>query len=281
MKSCWRLINSVCRDAPTNMAIDEAIFRGVLEGSVPPTLRLYGWEPHAFSIGYGQHPQSVLDVAACRQDGVGIVRRITGGGAILHGDEVTYSLAATKADFGLNDSISNSFKVICAFILHAYRQMGLKPSFAVETDSVKEKVPLGAAEAFCFAGKEKYDILIAGKKLGGNAQRREKAAIFQHGSIPLRFDAAGPLKYLLRKPSGLDERVCALGDALGRSVCVNEIKDILIASFSATFGVTLQGSALTPKEQQRAETLYDEKYARDEWTLYGNKHWRTEKAGMA
>lgn len=254
----WRLINTGYNDAYTNMAIDEAIFREYSFGRTSPVLRIYGWQPAAFSLGYFQDAQKVLDLAKCRQDNVLFVRRITGGSAIFHHRELTYSLVCAQEEFNLQESVLNSFKIITGFIINTYKKLGLNPEFAgtkIETSP------------FCFASQEKYDILIEGRKIGGNAQKRRKHIIFQHGSIPLKSDLQKAISYLKEKPKGLGKEVCSLEEALKREITFNELGDVLVDSFSRIFGFDLVKDGMSPEEEQLAESLKINKYASRQWNL--------------
>src|SRR5262244_4295590 len=99
----WRLLVTEPADGATNMAIDEALWRGRQAGTSPPTLRFFAWAPPTVSLGYGQPLDAHVDLAACRRFGVGIVRRLTGGSAIYHDGperELTYSVVAAADDIG-------------------------------------------------------------------------------------------------------------------------------------------------------------------------------------
>ncbi|MDD2310841.1 MAG: lipoate--protein ligase family protein [Desulfuromonadaceae bacterium] len=190
----WRLIDTSPLSGAENMAIDEALLRSFDPATSLPILRLYGWNPPALSLGRFQKAAEVLDLARCRADGVAIVRRVTGGGVIYHADELTYSLVCSPEQIPATGSIKDSFRVLTGFLLAFYRGLGLEPAYAA--DVVPEGSRLGERTAFCFAGRESFDIIAGGRKIGGNAQRRLKGIIFQHGSIPLRNRAATGLSYM-------------------------------------------------------------------------------------
>ena len=262
----WRLIDTGPCDGPTNMAIDEALLLNYIPGETPPVLRIYGWSPPALSLGRYQDAPAVLDLDRCRADGVPVVRRVTGGGVIYHTDELTYSLVCAPNDLPPATSVKESFRVLTGFLLTAYRQMGFTAAYAV--DAASAHVPLGERTAFCFAGHETYDILANGRKLGGNAQRRLKHAVFQHGSIPLRNRAGEGSTYLRQPPTYIVSTTTALRE-LGINAPVEELNDLLARSFAAALGVTLQPATLTAAEQQAAAQLRREKYLDDRWNLRG------------
>ena len=197
------------------MAIDEALLRSFDPESSLPVLRLYGWNPPALSLGRFQNAAEVLDLERCRADGVAVVRRVTGGGVIYHADELTYSLVCAPYQIPPASSVKDSFRVLTGFLLAFYRTLGLDAAYAV--DAVPEGTRLGERTAFCFAGRESFDILADGRKIGGNAQRRLKGVIFQHGSIPLQNRAVTGLNV----HAGTDCRACRrYGESGGiRSEC--------------------------------------------------------------
>ncbi|MDL1956364.1 MAG: lipoate--protein ligase family protein [Candidatus Desulfofervidus auxilii] len=258
----WRFIRSGFCDPYTNMAIDEAILIAHSKKENLPTLRVYGWKPPAFSIGYFQKVEEVLDLNKCKKKGILFVRRITGGKAIFHYQELTYSLTCFKDEINAFGSVKEGFKKICSFLLNAYKKLGLNPHFAIEI-----KLPASEKSLLCFTSYEDYDIIINGKKLGGNAQKRKKDLIFQHGSIPLQLEIDDFFSFLRYKPEGLEEKVCSLEDVLGRKISFTEIENIIKTSFEETFSVRLVEGGLTFKEQELATKLREEKYKTLEWNL--------------
>jgi lipoate-protein ligase A len=176
LATTWRLIVTSPLSGAENMAIDEALLHSFDPALSLPVLRLYGWNPPALSLGRFQKAAEVLDMERCRDDGVAIVRRMTGGGVIYHADELTYSLVCAPGQIPPASSIKDSFRVLTGFLLAFYRALGLDAAYAV--DAAPEGTRLGERTAFCFAGKESFDILANGRKIGGNAQRRLKGVIF-------------------------------------------------------------------------------------------------------
>jgi len=264
MNQTWRFIQSGSADAYTNMAFDEALLRQFSAGGCSPTLRVYGWLPAAFSVGLAQEPHAVLRLEECRGNNIPIVRRMTGGGAIFHCHELTYSLVCGKDDLGACGTVAASFRRICSFLFNAYRDLGLKPEFSIERAAGKV-LPCRFNAPFCFAGKEKYDILIEGKKIGGNAQKRSRGVIFQHGSIPLQNDIQAAISFLREEPRGLSDEVCSLDEALRRKIEFNDLSGILKKAFQQTFSVCLKDSVFTQEEHVLAGALRREKYAVSSW----------------
>jgi lipoyl(octanoyl) transferase len=259
----WRLIDSGPLDGPGNMALDEALLACFDPGSSAPLLRFYGWNPPAFSLGRFQKPEEVLDLERCAGAGIPVVRRVTGGGCIFHAEELTYSIVCTPGQISDIIGVKESFRRLCGFLLLAYRKIGLTPAFAV--DSPQRPASLGERTPLCFAGTEEYDILAAGRKLGGNAQRRSRGLIFQHGSIPLRpaLERARPF---LRcdMPAG----ATSLAEE-GFLLEPESLKEQLLASFQENLGTILQRSAPDGKELEAAALLRETKYCSAAWNLEG------------
>jgi lipoyl(octanoyl) transferase len=240
------------------MAIDEHLLaRHGPAGA--PMLRLYGWDPPAITIGRYQ-AMDCIDIVACREDGVEIVRRVTGGGAIFHDNEITYSVVWPDAGIDRPGGIDRTFETINAFILEAYRSLGLDPAYA--KDHQRQGNSPGRTQ-FCFSGNELYDILIEGKKIGGNAQRRVRGAVLQHGCIPLAIDAASVQRYFRdRIDAG---NFIALNDACGRDVSAGEVAVLLVESFKRAMGMDLAEEDLGESEEESVRALLDDRYYRDEW----------------
>jgi len=259
----WRLIDTGPLDGPSNMALDEALLSCFDPGGSLPVLRLYGWNPPAFSLGRFQKPDDVIDLARCAGAGVPVVRRVTGGGCIFHAEELTYSIICTPGQISDIIGVKESFRRLCGFLLHAYGKLGLSPAFAV--DYPLRPARLGERTPLCFAGTEEYDILVNGRKLGGNAQRRARGLIFQHGSIPLR-PALSEARPFLRcaVPAG----ATSLAEA-GFPLEPDALKEQLLASFQEHLGISFQHSDFSSEEQAMAGQLRQEKYCSDAWNLAG------------
>jgi lipoate-protein ligase A len=281
MKSQWRLLLTGDNDGYTNMAIDEAVIEAYRQGRAPATLRIYGWQPAAFSLGYFQDAIRTLDIEKCKKENIIFVRRITGGGALFHCRELTYSLVCSSNDFKQSLGVADSFKSICSFITNAYKRMGLAPVYASEAGGCRLKKPAGGAYSFCFASQEKYDILIGAKKIGGNAQKRSKDSIFQHGSIPLESSIQKAVSFLRDKPKDIASCVCSLEEAAGRRISFAECARILLEAFQETFSAELISEALTEVEQEQALRLIKEKYASAQWNISRQDVTSCQKAPVA
>lgn len=277
MAKYWRLIVSGPADAYTNMAVDEAIFLAYCDTRAIPTLRLYTWNPPALSLGCSQDPRQVLNLRQCRHRNIYVVRRMSGGGIIFHDQELAYSITCSKEDILAFGSIAESFKILCSFLMATYRRLCLNPVFACEANPGTR---LDQPSVFCFSSYARYDILIGGRKMGGNAQKRRKDFIFQHGSIPLEFDAKKAVSFFKEDPGCVEEKVCSLREATGETIHVAALEDMLARSFRETFGVNLDKAELTPKEHDLMFRLRQEKYSNEEWNLKRYER-RLEKACVA
>ena len=174
-KKKFRLILTNTNNAKMNMAIDKALTISYQKDDIP-ILRFYTWE-NSFTVGLGQDLEHYSDLKEIYKDNCS--KRITGGGVLFHGHDISYSLVLSNTEFG-NLSIKQSYEKICQFLLEFYKDLELNPSFVKDSEYIKLK-----KNEFCQVGFEAYDIIINGNKIGGNAQKRNKKLIFQHGSIPV------------------------------------------------------------------------------------------------
>lgn len=231
----FRLIRSEPSGAIDNMATDEKIFYRYLEDGIP-TFRVYGWSSPSFTYGVSQSPVTSLDMARCACDGIQISKRMTGGGVLFHHDEITYSLVCSKEDIGEPDNVFVSYRKICAFLIAFYNSLGLKASFALETEDFKKR---SSAHELCSASHEKYDIVINGKKIGGNAQKRKRRVVFQHGSIPMSIDWNFVRRYARTLPDDISCAVTALNEELenlpDKSILEQNLIDAAAKEFGAVF----------------------------------------------
>ena len=261
----WRLIDTGALDGASNMALDEALLACFDASRSRPLLRIYGWDPPALSIGRYQNPENSLKLDLCLADGVPVVRRMTGGGIIFHARELTYSIVCAPRHIGESAGVKEGFRRLCGFLLGTYRRLGLEPAFAADVKPAGER--LGSRTAFCFAGKEEFDVLVNGGKIGGNAQRRLRGAILQHGSIPLESRVQDAFRYLSDPAPAAAEALSLAG--LGLRPELAELKSMLVASFQEALGVRLEEDAPSAEEERAAAKLAEGKYRCDEWNLRG------------
>jgi lipoyl(octanoyl) transferase len=263
----WRFLDTGQNNPYVNMAIDEALLLAHDQCKSYPTLRVYGWLPASFSIGYSQDPRIELDLEKCRREGVPFVRRMTGGGIVFHARELTYSIVCSENSITEKCFAKETYKILCSFIVEAYNSMGIKAEFSATADKPPK------TGWVCFKERERYDIQIKGKKIGGNAQRRKKGLIFQHGSIPLYPDFNKSLKFLNKRPARIEDNACSLSDAMKRGIGYDEFKDIFVDSFKKTFSAELIQDTLNPEEEALQNILLHSKYKTKQWNFlrYANK----------
>ncbi len=261
----WRLLVTEPTDGVTNMAIDEALWRGRQAGTGPPTLRFFAWAPPTVSLGYGQPLDASVDVPACRRLGVGLVRRPTGGSAIYHDGperELTYSVVATNDDLGVPSDLLATYRWIALALLRGLRELGAPAEIVAVPDTE------GPAPAFCFARTGRYEIEVDGRKLVGSAQRRQGACFLQHGAVLLGVDA---LRLRAVFPTTRDPlaTMTTLEATLGHRPKFDDVAAALTGAFEAEHGLILAPGGLTPEEMARVDDLVRERYATEAWLADG------------
>ncbi len=264
----WRLLSSGNGSASGNMAIDEALLRCFDPQISRPVLRFYGWNRPALSLGRFQQAAEILSLEHCGRDTLPLVRRITGGGVIYHGDEITYSIVCAPHQLPTTDSIKDAYRVLTGFLLAWYRRRGLDARYAVDLGT--DAASLGVPTPYCFAGRESFDILIDGKKIGGNAQRRLKQVIFQHGSLPLKNRAVRGHGYMRDQSSALAGTTTSLEEQ-GISGEVQQLEQELAEEFCCQLGCTVTADGLTSQESGLAELLARGKYSSEQWNREGRE----------
>jgi lipoate-protein ligase A len=263
----WRLLNTGFEDGATNMAIDEAILLSVAEGRSPPTLRFYGWCPPCVSIGYAQSLSREIDLDACRQRGYSWVRRPTGGRAVLHIDELTYSVIVPQGEAQVAGDIVTSYRRLSLGLVTGLRLLGCDVAQAGLQDDVSK----ADKSAACFDVSSHYEVTALGRKLVGSAQARRRGVVLQHGALPLSGDVSRLAQVLARPEaeregigSKLRRRAVALDQALGRSVTFEEAARALAVGFASALNVELGSGELSAVEQEVA-ALLKTRYEGDEW----------------
>lgn len=256
------------------MAVDEAVLMAHAEGLVPPTLRLYAWDPPTLSIGYFQSAHREVDFEALRRRGYGFVRRPTGGRAVLHDREVTYSVVVSESYPGMPGSVTESYRVISEGLIRGLRHLGFDVHFARPDEEQKKRL-LEPSSAACFDSPSWYEIVVEGKKLIGSAQTRQRGVILQHGSILLELDAEALFEVLRFSSERAKERLyrsfrehaVSLRDLAERPLEARDVEAAVVQGFAEALQVELVPGELTAEEKEWAEKLEKEKYGSEEWNF--------------
>jgi lipoate-protein ligase A len=279
MQQPWRFVDTGVCDAARNMALDEALLVIHEAGATPPTLRVYGWCQPTLSLGYAQNAQQDVDLAACQAQGVAVIRRPTGGRAVLHDQEVTYSVVLPLMLADGSQTITAHYRRIGMALAAALQALGLPVQLA--RPQVRTASTRALASPACFAALSRYELSVAGKKMVGSAQKRAQRALLQHGSIPLWMDRQRLFQCLQVSPEHRAALVRAAYTTMG---AVNEMaeKPVSLAvlhaalrqGLGATFGVELIDMPISPEEWRLTQHLHATKYATDAWNLDGAAAWR-------
>ena len=262
----WRLLITEPLDGATNMALDEALLRGRIRASGAPTVRFYGWRPATVSLGYAQPLDETVDRARCRAMGIGLVRRPTGGSAILHEPperEVTYSVVAREGDFPGADDVLATYRILGQGFAAGLGRLGVAADLVPLVRGRRDGSP-----AFCFRRAGAYEIAVRGRKLVGSAQRRQRGSFLQHGSVLLGAD---PARIRAAFPREVDPTsgMTTLVDELGRSPGFDAVVEALAAGLAVALGVPLVPAGLSPDESALVESLVAGKYGTEAWTVDG------------
>ncbi|MEM0449605.1 MAG: biotin/lipoate A/B protein ligase family protein [Methanomassiliicoccales archaeon] len=244
----WRFVDFEYWSAAMNMGIDEAVCEGVMKGTSPPTIRLYGWKPSAVSIGAFQSMNQEVDYRTCVLLGIDVVRRRTGGGAVYHDQhgEITYSVICPEELMPLD--INAAYREVCGRIVDALAILGVKGVFA----------PVN-------------DVLVDGRKISGSAQTRRNGVFLQHGTILLSVDRKTMFRVLKvpsqklegRKLASPEDRIISL-----KEVCHASKEEVLNAMKTSFLkGRTWDEGTWRDDELVRAKVLAEQRYASRDWNF--------------
>lgn len=243
MTEVWRLICDTPLSGEVNMKRDLDLMAEVASGKAPPTLRLYSWSPPALTLGRFQKAEEVADFEACRRLGVALIRRPTGGRAVLHHREITYSISAPESHRLIPAGVIEAYRLINRGILAAFDLLGIEASLAGASER-----GVGLVSGSCFDSASAYEVRVSGKKVVGSAQLRTGGALLQHGAILLELSLDLYRQLLLPREGGdnpayleaLAREAAGLND-LGYPVTPEQLADALVAGFSEIFSIKFEG----------------------------------------
>ncbi|MFN3308832.1 MAG: biotin/lipoate A/B protein ligase family protein [Anaerolineales bacterium] len=284
MQTSWRLVITPPARGAWNMAIDEAILEAIGKELVPPTLRLYAWDPPCLSLGYAQSIAEV-NLVALFSNGWDLVRRPTGGRAILHTDELTYAVIGPHHEPHLQGGVLESYQRLSQALLKALELLNIsaqaKPLTAanpsrIQLPSESSNQPLNSSAPInpvCFEVPSNYEILVQGKKIIGSAQARRKEGVLQHGSFPLYGDLTRILQVLTfsdeKARQAAKERLCQRAitaeEARSERISWQQAANAFIQAFELVLDLRFIQADLSGFEVARAEELYHEKYTSLSW----------------
>ncbi len=256
-KQIWRFIDSGAADGSFNMATDEVM--ATLAPLSQPVLRVYRWHPFTISIGYNQNFDD-LDTTKCEQKGIGLVRRPTGGRAILHAHEVTYCVIIPRGHSLFGENPPELYNQISSAIVKGLKYM--LPEVILERKEVSQSSPRYNQQVACFATSAKYEIHYESKKVVGSAQRRFRNGLLQHGSIILGDEHLQILEYLSRRNGNLQRsrnllqaNTVSMERILKRRIEYQEIVKCIKAGFENHFGILFEERSLSQNELRVIEEL--------------------------
>jgi lipoate-protein ligase A len=264
----WRLLITPPARGAWNMALDESILEHIGRGVSGPTLRLYAWDPPCLSLGHAQ-PFADVDTERLQERGWEVVRRATGGRAILHTDELTYSVIAPNDEPRIAGTVLESYNRLAQALLRAVKEL------EIPVEMKEGKTDPGAIpNPVCFEVPSTYEITVNGRKLIGSAQARKKEGVLQHGSLPLTGDLSRICQALVfenetareNASKRLLERATTVESALGRQASWEAAAQAFIHAFEMQLGLNLVKGKISDSESQRTEELVKEKYNHPSWT---------------
>lgn len=251
------------------MAIDEAVSIAARGKAAPPTLRLYGWQGPSITIGYFQDPRRDVDAGACRSDGIPVIRRITGGRAVFHEEDLTYSVSASSESPLFPREVKGTFRRIAGGLLAGLKLAGVEAELYAPSERQERAGPSGTAD--CFLSPSWYEVIVKGKKLIGSAQKRWRRGFLQQGSIRRRPDSRDVGRYIQRRderPEGMPRTaITSIQEVLGREMALEDLADCLARGFASTLGIEWVPSGLTPQEDDLVEMLLEHKYGNEAWNI--------------
>lgn len=264
------LLNSHVNDAATNMAIDEWLLKQHSQGNIKPTIRFYGWERPSLTVGHFQNVERTINLNGIKKHHCDFVRRLTGGSAVLHDDELTYSIVVSEAHPKIPQSINDAYYVLAKGLLEGYKELGIDADFAVpEQDRLRER------SAVCFEIPSSYEMIVDGKKISGNAQTRKHGVLLQHGSIPMSFNSEMLFDLFnfsndsirKRQREAFIKKATSINEITQKEHTYEQLQNAFEIGLKNSLQIDLEPLKLKEKDWEEINNLANTKYRTDEWNL--------------
>ncbi|ALS76132.1 octanoyltransferase [Planococcus rifietoensis] len=276
LEETWGYMESGLCTPAYNMAMDEALMNWQRKTGMKPVLRFYGWSPAGISVGFFQKLNGSIDLERAAQMGIPLVRRQTGGKAVLHDQELTYSVVIPEHHPSMPKSVKEAYLVISLGLLEGYRNLGIQAQLAAEKKPSKE------SSAVCFEEPSWHELTVEGRKAAGSAQTRKQGIILQHGSIPLQLDENRLFELFVYPSEAVKERArqafrtraVAINELIGEPASMEEVQQAFKSGFETGLGIRLEKFE-PPAELLEDVRVLEAKYASEEWN-----HRREEKGEL-
>lgn len=274
MREEWCFLDTGFNDAAINMALDESLLNWHSEGKIPPTLRFYGWATPSLSVGHFQEVDKIIDFNALQRNNCQFVRRLTGGSAVLHDDELTYSLVISEQHPSIPKSVREAYYVLSKGVLEGYKNLGIPVDYAIpEKSSKKDRT------AVCFEKPAYYEMVVGGKKISGNAQTRKKGVLLQHGSIPMRIDTqmlfdlfCYPAEEIRQsKRDSFANKAITIDQIANKVHNYDMLKEAFLQGFQTGLDITLKPITLSENQWDEVYGLAKSKYTLNSWNMTETK----------
>jgi len=265
--SAWRLIVHDQGEPAWNMAFDEATLEHAVEHGGRATLRFFDWARPAITIGYAIDAPATLELDECERRGVAVVRRVTGGGIVFHGWDLTYAITFPREAIAPGEGLIETYRAINRAFAAALERFGVRAGLL--EGAARSGPPAGA----CFARPTRYDLVVAEKKLVGNAQRRRRGWLVNHGSMPLDegYRELLPLLRDEREAAAFAEESVTLGELARPLPRRAELIAAIVEAFGGGLGVRIEESPALDNEVARADELVACKYGDRRWNNEGQE----------
>lgn len=271
----WRFLDTGKGSAFFNMALDEAILNAVGKDASPPTFRLYEWNPSAVTFGYFQDIKRLINIERCKVDGVDITRRLTGGRAVFHKNEITYSVVSSTGDPCFGGNNIDTYQSINKVLVESFNLLGINAR--INRGGIGKGIPSANRRLLpCFLTTSKFEITLDGKKLVGSAQRRLNGLFLQQGSILIEPGYERITEYLKGNISvaeykkRLSEGTVDLKSKLNGTFSVSSLKASLFDTFKKMVGLKCEFEDATHEELKHTERLIEERYKSKGW-IFGDE----------
>ncbi len=271
MRETWYFLDSGRRTPAYNMALDEALLNWHRRGEIPPTLRFYTWQPSTLSVGYFQKVKGNIDLDGVSRHRLGLVRRLTGGRAVFHDAELTYSVVVSENHPDMPRTVVEAYRFISRGLLEGFRLLGLNASFAIPDKQLKKET----SSAICFDQPSWYELVVDGKKAAGSAQTRQLGIILQHGSIPIDLDEEKLFDLFVYPNEAVKKRVqnrfsskaVAINRLREQPATLEEVKRAFKAGFEKELNLKLKPYTLTEEQEIEVHQIAEKRYSHDSWTF--------------